>query len=348
MDYLEGATYIIVFQLLIFSIINIREFRQSHTLLGILMILVAISIKDFWAYYFEDIFIHYLINNSRFDFFYGPFLFLFIRSIIIPLSKKEILKHMIAPTAFFVYTLVGSLMIYYGVIDDPNIGISELRIGLLLFYSIMILRLFQEDQWELNKYTKRYKVLFLSFGVYLTFKYIDVVLYKYYYEFRQGLLPELTYVDAVIYIFLVGFLAYFTATEITWLKRYFLNVKSPSGKNTSSFDQIDEKLNHLFREEKIHRNESLDLAKLAEALGVKRSDLSQFIQIRYKSTFYELINRWRVEEFKENLFNEKYQHLDLLGIAYESGFKSKATFNRAFKKIEGITPREYREQNLKK
>ena len=43
---------------------------------------------------------------------------------------------------------------------------------------------------------------------------------------------------------------------------------------------------------------------------------------------------------------KNYDHLDILGIANESGFSSKATFNRTFKKIEGITPKEYRNKVL--
>jgi AraC-like DNA-binding protein len=36
----------------------------------------------------------------------------------------------------------------------------------------------------------------------------------------------------------------------------------------------------------------------------------------------------------------------LLGIAYDSGFNSKATFNRAFKKVTGLSPKQWLEGQL--
>ncbi|MEP5105706.1 MAG: helix-turn-helix domain-containing protein [Ekhidna sp.] len=39
--------------------------------------------------------------------------------------------------------------------------------------------------------------------------------------------------------------------------------------------------------------------------------------------------------------NKKYEHLSLLGIAFESGFNSKASFNRIFKEIKGKSPSQY-------
>ena len=53
------------------------------------------------------------------------------------------------------------------------------------------------------------------------------------------------------------------------------------------------------------------------------------------------MNEYRVKEVKEKLANKKYKSLTVLGIAYESGFNSKTTFNRIFKEETGMTPTEY-------
>jgi AraC-like DNA-binding protein len=39
--------------------------------------------------------------------------------------------------------------------------------------------------------------------------------------------------------------------------------------------------------------------------------------------------------------DEKNENFTLISIAYDSGFNSKATFNRVFKNITGITPGAY-------
>jgi AraC-like DNA-binding protein len=53
------------------------------------------------------------------------------------------------------------------------------------------------------------------------------------------------------------------------------------------------------------------------------------------------VNGYRIEEFKLRVENPQFQHLTLLGIAYDVGFNSKTAFNRSFKKITGMTPRDY-------
>jgi AraC-like DNA-binding protein len=48
-----------------------------------------------------------------------------------------------------------------------------------------------------------------------------------------------------------------------------------------------------------------------------------------------------VEEAKKLLASAKLEELNILGIAFESGFNSKTTFNTTFKKIVGISPSQY-------
>jgi len=57
--------------------------------------------------------------------------------------------------------------------------------------------------------------------------------------------------------------------------------------------------------------------------------------------FNDFINNYRIEAVKTMFLNEEHKKSTLLGIAYDCGFNSKATFNRAFKKHTSCTPKEY-------
>uniref|UniRef100_UPI0025C5409B helix-turn-helix domain-containing protein n=1 Tax=Lacinutrix sp. TaxID=1937692 RepID=UPI0025C5409B len=63
--------------------------------------------------------------------------------------------------------------------------------------------------------------------------------------------------------------------------------------------------------------------------------------------FYSFINSYRVLEVQNRIKNLKYKDSKIMAIAFDSGFNSKTSFNRAFKNHTGITPSEYR-QNVKK
>ena len=69
-----------------------------------------------------------------------------------------------------------------------------------------------------------------------------------------------------------------------------------------------------------------------------RSKLNYFLN--------QLINNLRVNEFKMLIQSPKANQLSLLGLANEAGFSSKSTFYAAFKKLEGMTPKQY-ESSLK-
>ena len=66
-----------------------------------------------------------------------------------------------------------------------------------------------------------------------------------------------------------------------------------------------------------------------------------------KTTFYNFINKYRVEEAKKLLASTKMDEFNILGIAFASGFNSKTTFNTTFKKIVGISPSQYSKEKKK-
>ncbi len=91
-----------------------------------------------------------------------------------------------------------------------------------------------------------------------------------------------------------------------------------------------------------HHNAGLTLRELAEALEVHPNELSRIINSGTGKNFNDFINTYRIEEVKRKMLDPIYDHITLLGIAFDCGFNSKTTFNRTFKNMTGQSPAEYK------
>ncbi|NRB59388.1 MAG: AraC family transcriptional regulator [Winogradskyella sp.] len=100
-------------------------------------------------------------------------------------------------------------------------------------------------------------------------------------------------------------------------------------------------LQNLMETKKPFLNPDLNLTMLSEMIELKPKQLSTKINQNCEKNFYDLINSYRVEAFKERLQSENQSKMSLLGHALECGFYSKSTFNSAFKKMTQQTPSEY-------
>lgn len=114
--------------------------------------------------------------------------------------------------------------------------------------------------------------------------------------------------------------------------------------SADELNTIREKLIQCMEKDKPFLDPSLAIDGLATQLGVKRHHLSQVINQEFGQNFFEFINKHRIAEFKEQVKKSDNAHLSILGLAYDSGFNSKATFNQVFKKMEGITPSAFLKQ----
>lgn len=74
-------------------------------------------------------------------------------------------------------------------------------------------------------------------------------------------------------------------------------------------------------------------------LGLSRNRMIQLFQEQYKKTPSEYLNQLRVDSAKELL--SKTQN-SILQISLQSGFESLSTFYAQFKKVTGMSPKEYR------
>lgn len=102
-----------------------------------------------------------------------------------------------------------------------------------------------------------------------------------------------------------------------------------------------EKVENAIFVERMYRNPELTLTDLANHLGTNPSLLSKIINRSFGKNFNDYVNQYRVLEVKENLADPQNAHLTIMSLAYDAGFNSKATFNRAFKKFTGDNPKTY-------
>jgi AraC-like DNA-binding protein len=85
----------------------------------------------------------------------------------------------------------------------------------------------------------------------------------------------------------------------------------------------------------------LNLQRLSEQIGVPAYRLSQMMNSHLHQNFFDVINQYRVEEWKR-LMSEGSASGTIQELAFQVGFNSKSSFNTAFKKHTGQTPSEYR------
>ncbi len=69
------------------------------------------------------------------------------------------------------------------------------------------------------------------------------------------------------------------------------------------------------------------------------------INIEFNKNFYNYINYHRIRYAEKFLKDHNKKDETILTIAYNSGFQSKTSFNNYFKKINGMTPSEYRKSH---
>ena len=95
------------------------------------------------------------------------------------------------------------------------------------------------------------------------------------------------------------------------------------------------------RTTKPYTNPDLKISDLAAMTGRSSHDLSFIFNQHMQQSFYDYINRWRVDEFKSIVAGSDASRYTLTALSQMCGFSSRASFFRHFKAIAGMTPAEY-------
>ncbi|MBL4675546.1 MAG: ABC transporter permease [Mucilaginibacter sp.] len=106
-------------------------------------------------------------------------------------------------------------------------------------------------------------------------------------------------------------------------------------------------LKAAMKSSRYYEDPDLSLNLLAGKLGLQPHELSRMINTTLKKNFNDFVNEYRVKAAAARMRDSAFDHLSLLGIAYESGFNSQSSFNRSFRQVTGKSPVAYK-NSLKK
>ena len=108
--------------------------------------------------------------------------------------------------------------------------------------------------------------------------------------------------------------------------------------------QYAQMLQDVMQQEQLYLDATLSLNALAKHLDIPAKHISHTLNQHVGKNLNDFVNEFRIEEVKQKLVDPQFAHLTILGIAFEAGFNSKASFQRTFKKVVQCSPSEYKKQ----
>lgn len=293
----------------------------------------------------------------RFAQFFSPILFYFtVLNFTEPLRKarKKDLLFLILP--FFYLISLFSREFFSGNNSIPEIIQFILILVQVLLYSILSYLRIREHQKKIETFsseTSGINLYWLEYIIILVLV-ISVLIFLYnliYYKVNLNLFMNSIF---LIVIYGIGYFALrqkeiYPADEKVRQELVLINeeiVSANKKKIISDSELVTHKtaLNKLMMEQQPYLDSELTLMKLADIAKLSTHQLSYIINSGFNDNFFGYINTYRIEKAKELLMQSDNKY-SILGIAFESGFNSKTTFNNTFKKITGVTPSEFKENS---
>ena len=112
----------------------------------------------------------------------------------------------------------------------------------------------------------------------------------------------------------------------------------------SDKNEIAKRLNQ-WKELKVYLRFHVTIQDLSREIGINRTYLSNFINETYGENFNNWINGLRINEAKYKILTTSEDSLS--EIARKVGFADLAHLSKIFKRKEGISPSDWKKQNIK-
>ncbi|MEM8526873.1 MAG: helix-turn-helix domain-containing protein [Bacteroidota bacterium] len=312
----------------------------------------------------------------------GPLLYIYIKSIYFPPKHliRQHLFHFIPLLIYFVFISIPSIsslimdeyvFAYLEVIGEKYGFFRYLPHAIiLLIYNILSLIYFKKYNQKIKLNYSSLDEKDLSWIKHFLIGLLVVVTINFLVSFYEAVVGELewvldypTYYTLVAMIIYVGNYGIFQSRVL--LPDFILaeenaplitnstsnSPTAPHHLSNASLEEINrlkDRLQEVLVNEKPYLNPDLTLGGLAKMISTTDKKLSALLNQKMEVSFYDLINIYRIEDVKSKMIHKNYEHYTLLALGLDSGFKSRTSFNRVFKKVTGQSPSAYRKAQLEK
>jgi len=290
---------------------------------------------------------------TQFNFLVGPLCYFYIRSLLSgdTLLKKVELLHFIPFMGMLISAIIiirsSGIRSYYQTLPFYFNGGICLHI---LFYILISMKTMRAHGLRIGRFlnsTKTIKhnwIIFLFGGLVTIWVFKMVILWGWYVTHVIRWCQYMT-----TSFFLTTFIFINTIVYIALKRPELFSHKNKYDQSSLSVSKKQLYLNRLknhMESKKPHLQPSITLPELAQTLSIPRHHLSQVINESFNLNFNDFINKYRIDEALGMLQERSHHNGTILEIAFQVGFNSKSTFNSAFKKHTGQTPKEYKNNEI--
>ncbi len=295
-------------------------------------------------------------------FLLGPSFYLYIRTILFPeqrISRKSFLKHFslfffqLSVNLFLLVTyLLDSFQILnlnwefsalYGLFDLYSEPLSIIAFTFYLFLTYQLLKRVKRAPKELiyPKAVKQTvmewsKILIITLSLFLM---LWLVSYALPFLTENNPLGGYFFLEIVL-MFFIYWISFAAHHRLQQVHNYLANAKQNMISQSEAHLKI-EQLRQVMANDKPYLNPKITREILAKEIDLNSKKISVILNQHYGQSFNDFINEYRVKEVKASLATSTLAHKTISGIALDAGFNSQATFQRAFKKTTGMSPKEY-------
>ena len=133
----------------------------------------------------------------------------------------------------------------------------------------------------------------------------------------------------------------FLASLILIARPSLLSARRATQTHGDPYDYVARLISSM-EDDRLWLNPEFGLGDLAKKMDMGENRVSALINQELGTSFYGLLNSYRLHEFERLASSPEYQSKSVLDIAFASGFGSKASFYRVFRETKEMTPTEYR------
>lgn len=112
-------------------------------------------------------------------------------------------------------------------------------------------------------------------------------------------------------------------------------------------DRMQEQILKIIVFDKKYLDKNYSAQDLANEIGTNTRYISAVVNVRFHMNFTSFVNSYRINDAKSILVDKRYQDLNIEEVSDMVGFSNRQSFYAAFYRFTGITPRQWRIDNLR-